>query len=110
MVEKKRSNSTVIIDFFLTVMAVMKSVIGPGVLSLPYTISKLGYMLAILIFVSVMALSYFSTLLLIKVKNLSKHSNFSTIFYFLHESKLVKGLSSIFIVIKNVGICILFGM
>jgi amino acid permease len=45
----------------------MKTIIGAGVLSLPYTISKLGYVLAIVIFVAVMGLSYFSTTLLIKV-------------------------------------------
>jgi amino acid permease len=83
----------------------MKTIIGAGVLSLPFTISKLGYVLAIIIFVLVMSLSYFSTTLLVKVKNLSKHSNFSTIFYFLHKNRLVKGLGSIFIVLKNVGIC-----
>lgn len=86
-------------------MTIMKTIIGAGVLSLPFTISKLGYVLAIIIFVLVMGLSYFSTTLLIRVKNLSKHSNFSTIFYFLHKNKLVKGLGSIFIVLKNVGIC-----
>lgn len=94
-----------IIDFFLTVMTIMKTIIGAGVLSLPYTISKLGYVLAIIIFVFVMSLSYFSTTLLVKVKNLSRHSNFSTIFYFLHKKKLVKALGSIFIVLKNTGIC-----
>ena len=94
-----------ILDFFLTVMTIMKTIIGAGVLSLPYTISKLGYVLAIIIFVLVMGLSYFSTTLLVKVKNLSRHSNFSTIFYFLHKKKLVKALGSIFIVLKNTGIC-----
>ncbi len=101
----KSSISFRIIDFFLTVMTIMKTIIGAGVLSLPYTISKLGYVLAIIIFVFVMSLSYFSTTLLVKVKNLSRHSNFSTIFYFLHKKKLVKALGSIFIVLKNTGIC-----
>ncbi len=101
----KSSISFCIIDFFLTVMTIMKTIIGAGVLSLPYTISKLGYVLAIIIFVFVMSLSYFSTTLLVKVKNLSRHSNFSTIFYFLHKKKLVKALGSIFIVLKNTGIC-----
>lgn len=101
----KASTHSSMIDFFLTVMTIMKTIIGAGVLSLPFTISKLGYVFAIIIFVLVMGLSYFSTTLLIRVKNLSKHSNFSTIFYFLHKNKLVKGLGSIFIVLKNVGIC-----
>jgi amino acid permease len=48
-------------------MTIMKTIIGAGVLSLPFTISKLGYVLAIVIFVLVMCLSYFSTTLLIKV-------------------------------------------
>jgi hypothetical protein len=84
----------------------MKTIIGAGVLSLPYTISKLGYILAIIIFVLVMSLSYFSTTLLVAAKNISRHSNFSTIFFFLHNNKPIKALGSIFIVLKNVGICI----
>lgn len=104
-VSSKSSINNDNLDFFLTVMTIMKTIIGAGVLSLPYTISKLGYVLAIIIFVLVMGLSYFSTTLLIKVKNLSRHSNFSTIFYFLHKKKLVKALGSIFIVLKNTGIC-----
>lgn len=86
-------------------MTIMKTIIGAGVLSLPFTISKLGYVLAIIIFVCVMALSYFSTTLLVKAKNLTKHSNFSTIFFSLHKNKLVKSLGNIFIVLKNVGLC-----
>ena len=86
-------------------MTIMKTIIGAGVLSLPYTISKLGYVFAIIIFVTVTGLSYFSTTLLVRAKNLTKHSNFSTIFYYLHMKKPIKALGSIFIVLKNVGIC-----
>jgi len=91
--------------FFLTVMTIMKTVIGAGALSLPFTISKLGYIFAIIVFVAVTALSYFSTTLLVIAKNLTKHSNFSTIFYYLHMKKPIKILASMFIFLKNVGIC-----
>ena len=52
-------------------MTVMKIIIAAGVLSLPFAISKLGYVLAIVIFVLAAGLSYFSTTLLIKVAPLS---------------------------------------
>lgn len=93
------------LGFFQTVVTIMKTVIGPGVLSLPYTTSKFGYIFAITLFVTVMTLSYFSTTLLIKVKNLTKHSNFSTIFYHLHKKKIIKGFGPLIIVLRNVGIC-----
>ena len=51
-------------------MTVMKIIIAAGVLSLPFAISKLGYVLAIVIFVLAAGLSYFSTTLLIKVASL----------------------------------------
>jgi amino acid permease len=83
----------------------MKTVIGAGALSLPFAISKLGYIFAIVVFVAVTALSYFSTALLVAAKNLTKHSNFSTIFYYLHMKKPIKILASMLIFLKNVGIC-----
>lgn len=101
----KTSTVSSYLDFFQTVLTIMKTVIGPGVLSLPFTISKFGYIFAIILFVTVMTLSYFSTTLLIRVKNLSKHSNFSTIFYYLHKNKLVKGFGPFIVVLRNIGIC-----
>lgn len=87
-------------------MIIMKTIIGAGVLTLPYTISRLGYVFSIIIFAVVAGLSYFSTTLLIKAKNLSKHSNTETIFYFLHKNRIVVGLGPLLIVLKSIGLCI----
>lgn len=61
----------------------MKTIVGAGILSLPYTISKLGYILGVFIFIIVIAIIQFNTWMLLKAKNLSKHSNYSTISYYI---------------------------
>jgi amino acid permease len=66
----------------------MKTIIGAGILSLPYTISKLGYVLGILMFLIILTIIQFNTWMLLKAKNLSKHSNYSTIGYFIFKNKI----------------------
>lgn len=94
-----------IIDFLLTVTTIMKTVIGAGILSLPFTVKGLGYVLAIIVFVVVAGLTHFASILLLNAKNLSRHSNFSTILYHLHQNKFAKGAGSILILLNNMGIC-----
>jgi amino acid permease len=62
-------------------MTVVKTVIGSGILAIPFTIAKMGYVFGIAIFLVAGALSQYGSILLIKAKNLSRHSNYSTIFY-----------------------------
>ena len=91
----------------MTVVTILRNIIGPGVISLPFTISKFGYALAPIIFIIVIVLSYFSTVLFLKVKNLCRRSNFSTIFAFLHNQRWVKTFGSSFIALRQMGICTL---
>ena len=69
------------VDFLLTVTIIMKTVIGAGILGLPYTISTLGYAFGLLVYIAVIALNQFTSAMLLKAKNLSRHSNYSTIMF-----------------------------
>jgi amino acid permease len=90
----------------MSVTTIMKTVIGAGILSLPLTVSRLGYVLALIIFGVVMGLTQFSCILLLKSKNLSKHSNYSSISYHIFKSKFFQALCSFAILLNNLGICI----
>ena len=68
-------------DFVLTVTTIIKTVIGAGILTIPYTMSKMGYVLGIIMFLVAGVLAQFGSVMLLKAKNLSHHSNYSTIFY-----------------------------
>ena len=70
-----------VIDFLLTVTTIIKTVIGAGILTIPYTMSKMGYVLGIIMFLVAGILAQFGSVMLLKAKNLSHHSNYSTIFY-----------------------------
>ena len=65
----------------------------------------MGYGLVIILFIFALMLNQFGSVLLLKSKNLSRHSNYATIFYEVWRSKLSKGLGSILIFINNIGIC-----
>lgn len=91
----------------LTVTTIIKTVIGSGILGLPYTVSKCGWAFAVVVFVLATAVTQFGSMLLLKAKNLSGHSNFSTILYHVYQNKFCKGLGSILIFLNNLGICIL---
>lgn len=68
-------------DFFLTTMTIVKTVIGSGILAIPYTMAKMGYVFGIIVFILAGSVAQYGTVLLLKAKNLSHHSNLSTIFY-----------------------------
>lgn len=83
----------------------MKTVIGVGVLGLPYAVSQLGWALSLIVFFVTMLLTQYSCILLLKVKNLSHHSNYSTIGYNIFHSKVFQGLMYFLVLFNNIGIC-----
>lgn len=95
-----------IIDFLLTVTTIMKTVIGAGILSLPYTISRTGYALGLILSLLIIAIIQFNAVMLLKAKNLSKHSNYHSISYHIFRTKLAQIMCSAAILINNAGICI----
>jgi hypothetical protein len=68
--------------------------------------SKLGFVMGTIVFLIAGAAAQFTSVLLLKAKNLSRHSNYSTIFYEIWRSKIAKGIGSILIFLNNIGICI----
>ena len=84
----------------------MKTVIGAGILSLPLTISRLGFGLALIIFAIIISADQFTCVLLLKSKNLARHSNYSSIIYHIFQNKFIQGICSFAILINNIGICI----
>lgn len=84
----------------------MKTVIGAGILSLPLTVSRSGYVLSLILFVIIVSSDQFTCLLLLKAKNLSRHSNYTSIIYHIFRSKILQGVCSSAILINNIGICI----
>ncbi len=66
----------------------------------------MGYVLGIVVFLGAGVIAQFTSVLLLKAKNLSRHSNYSTIFYEVWRSKIAKAIGSILIFLNNIGICI----
>lgn len=87
-------------------MTIMKTIIGAGILSLPFTSSRLGYVINILMFIIVISIIQFTSVLLLKAKNLSKHSNYSTIIQHIFRSKIAHSICSFMILFQNTGVCI----
>lgn len=93
------------IDFLLTVTTIMKTVIGAGILSLPFTVSRLGYVFSLIMFILILSVNQFTCILLLKSKNLSKHSNYTSVSYHIFQSRVFQALISLCILINNLGIC-----
>ena len=82
----------------------MKTVIGAGILSLPLPVSRTGDDLSLILFGIIVSSDQFTCLL--KSKNLSRHSNYTSIIYHIFRSKILQGICSSAILINNIGICI----
>ena len=92
---------------FLTVTTIIKAIVGAGILALPYTFSRVGYGLMMIIFTLVILIFQFQSTVLLKIKNLSRHSNYSTIAYHIFRNNFMKNLPSMIIFLANYGFCIL---
>ncbi len=77
-------------------------------MSLPLTISRLGYILSLILFAFLILLIQFTSLLLLKAKNLSKHSNQGTIAYHIFRTRLANAICSALILLSNLGTCIAY--
>ena len=94
-------------DLYLTSMIVAKTAFGAGIIAMPYTVSKLGFVFAPISFVLFFAINQFSSTLLLKCKNLSHHSNYSTIIYDIFHKKRAKVFMLVVVVVDNILTCIL---
>jgi amino acid permease len=87
-------------------MTIMKTVIGVGILGLPSVVYKLGWVTSIIVFTIATILNQYSCLLLLKIKNLSHKSNYSTIGFFITNGKGIVALLYFIFIFNNFGICI----
>lgn len=85
----------------------MKTVIGAGILSLPFTMSRLGYVMALLVFIFILVVNQITCIALLKAKNLSRHSNYTSISYHIFRSRVFQAIISIFVLFNNLGICMI---
>jgi hypothetical protein len=83
----------------------MKTVVGVGLLGLTYVVSVLGWGLALIIFTATMILTQYTCILLLKVKNLTHHSNLSPIGYAIFKSRIFQATIYFLILFNNVGVC-----
>ena len=90
----------------LSVTTIMKTIIGTGIISLPSVITKLGYLFGLFVYILAIAINQFTSVMLLKSKNLSRHSNYSSIMCHLFNSQMAKAASSLMVMINNLGICI----
>ena len=94
------------------IMYLMNTIIGGGVVSLPFVMSNFGIILGLFIFIMVYLMTVFSCLLLLRVKNNTQRSHYGTIgtFCFGYKGKMA---IDIIIIINNFGMCmsyfIIFG-
>ena len=84
----------------------MKTIMGVSLISIPYSFSRTGILLSIIMFLFVAAVCQFTLSLCLKCKNLSRHSNFTTIIYHIYEHKLIKIVPSLAIICVGSGACI----
>ena len=86
-------------------MTIMKTVIGVGILGLPFVFSQLGWGLGLIIFIITAVLNQYTCYLLLKCKNMAYRSNYSTIGYYITNSKIFLGLLNFIVVFNNFGVC-----
>ena len=86
-------------------MIVAKTAFGAGIISMPYTVNHLGVIFAPVAFVVFFLMNHFSSMILLKSKNLSRHSNFSTILFSLWKKTWVRVLGSVIILLDTSSTC-----
>ena len=65
----------------------------------------MGYIFGILVLIVGVSLNQFETVMLLKAKNLSRHSNYTTIFHAIWPSRMSKGVASMVIFLSCSGVC-----
>jgi sodium-coupled neutral amino acid transporter 2 len=80
----------------------MKTIVGTGILGLPAVMMNFGLVIGITIFIIVFFVTEYTCLLLLKSKNICKHSNFCSIGKEAIGPK-IKVVTNIIIIINNIG-------
>ena len=91
------------IDLFETSATVINTVVGAGIIAMPYTVSVMGWVFSIIICILVGIVNNYTIMILLKAKNLSKHSTYNSISYHISRSKYLIFIISFVNMFSNVG-------
>ncbi|KAM3130534.1 hypothetical protein pb186bvf_017343 [Paramecium bursaria] len=86
-----------------TCISIMKCMIGFGILGIPNVVKNFGLLGTILLLILTGSASVYSSKLMLKNKNLSKHSNFTTIGLSIFKSQWIDYAMKFMIIISNLG-------
>lgn len=89
-------------SMFYASIQVMKSIVGTGILGLPVVMANFGLVIGLFLFLLVYGVTEYTCYLLLKCKNLSRHSNYCTIGYAAVGSS-IKIINNLMIIINNIG-------
>ncbi len=73
---------------------------------IPYCASILGYILFPIILIVIIATHHYTSILLLKCKNLARHSNFSTILFCIWNNDAAKIFGAALMMVNNLAFCI----
>jgi hypothetical protein len=108
----ERNNKKVKYKSLFATVQVMKTIVGTGILGLPYVIRNFGLVIGIGLFLVVYIANEYTCLLLLKAKNTTRHSNYQSI-GIVAIGPVIKIIINIVVVLHNMGICmaelIIFG-
>ncbi|CAD8171071.1 unnamed protein product [Paramecium pentaurelia] len=93
-------------SFILTSITIMKSMVGVGILGIPNVMKNFGVILTIVIMMIVYSLGMTASRVLLKCKNLSKKSNYSTIGYYIFRHSWIIYTVNLIITLSNITTCL----
>lgn len=88
----------------MTIVSIVKSLIGVGILGFANVAKNFGGLLFIFLIVGFGLLVQVLNKLLVKSKNLSLHSNYSTIGYYIYNHRAIITIINVVIIMNNVGL------
>lgn len=84
----------------------MKSMIGVGILGIPNVMKNFGVILTLVIMASVFTIGITSSYTLLKSKNLSGRSNYSTIGFYIFRARWIIIAINLVIALNNLSTCL----
>ena len=91
---------------FLSILTLVKTVIGSGILALPYTFGTMGVVMAVAFFSLSFAVTNFVGSILLKAKNLAGHSNYTSIMGHIKKHRGFRYLMCVNMCLNNFGSCL----
>lgn len=90
---------------FKIVAIIIKTIIGAHIVLIPYTASILGWALFPVVLIVIIAIHHYTSILLLKCKNICRHSNFSTIMFSIWDHDASKIFGAALMMLNNLAFC-----